>query len=407
MRSITQSSAGIPIVSQISPSPPTISSFPYKPTCQITPSSHLDTSLQTQPHPSTSSTQQPSFFDVHSDTHLLSQQSRHHITQAIQHGWAESMVKRYSGAISQFIQFCEVEGVPDHLHFPADEFILSAFAASSVGVHSRSTPCNRLSALKAWHIAHNVEWKGSSRIRYVLNGVHNLAPRGSRRPPCPPVNVTMITQLVERLDLNDPLEVAIAACTTTAFWGQCRLGELLPTSTSALLSTPFPLRSGFKRSLRNPLSCVIHLPHTKTHRHGQEVVLVDQQAVINPISLLKKHLRVNNIPNDAHLFSYTTAHGFSSLTKSIFLRRCNTIWCSLGYPRTTGHCLRIGGTTELLIAGTPQRWSSDSFLRYWRSLDDIALQYIHHLHTQKHRRRRPPFGASRWRATDWAVAVWG
>jgi hypothetical protein len=205
----------------------------------------------------------------------------------------------------------------------------------------------------------------------------------------------MIQQLIEHLDLKDPLDVAIAACATTAFWGQCRLGELLPSSSATLLSTPFPVRSGFKRSLRNPSSCIIHLPRTKTHHHGQDVVLVDQCTPINPISLLKRHLRVNGIPNDSHLFSYISVNGISTLTKSRFLRRCNDIWGALGYPRTTGHCFRIGGTTELLIAGIPPevvkatgRWSSDSFLRYWRSLDDIAPQYIRHLHSQKRRRKR-------------------
>jgi hypothetical protein len=238
-----------------------------------------------------------------------------------------------------------------------------------------------------------MDWKGSSRLRYVLNGVHNLAPGSSRRPPRPPINSTMMSQLIERLDLESPLDMAIAACATTAFWGQCRLGELLP-SASSVPSTLFPSRSDFKRSLRNPLAYAIHLPRTKTHQHGQEVVLVSQRRPIDPITLLEKHLRVNGAPNDSHLFSYSSTRGFISLTKPIFLRRCNEIWHSLGYPRTTGHCFRIGGTTELLIAGTPPdvvkatgRWSSDSFLRYWRSLDEIAPQYVRRLHSKKRRRK--------------------
>jgi hypothetical protein len=335
------------------------------------------------------------FFTVSGSSHLLSSRTRGHVSRAIQNGWATSTIKRYSSTVEQFIRFCDLEQVPDHLRFPADEFVLCAFAASSLGKHSRSTPSNRLSALKAWHIAHNVEWKGSSRLRYVLNGVHTLAPSGSKRPPRPPINARMLTQLVENLDLNSYFDVAVAACAVTAFWGQCRLGELIPSSSAALLSTPFPIRSSFVRSVRNPKSCFLHLPHTKTHLHGQDIVLVDQRAPINPISLLKIHLRLNNVPNDGHIFSYTSADGPRSLTKSSFLRRCNEIWQLLGYPRTTGHCFRIGGTTELLIAGTPPdvvktmgRWSSDSFLRYWRSLDDIAPQHVRFLHTPRNRPKR-------------------
>jgi hypothetical protein len=392
MRSLTQTSAGVfnakPLVL------PTVSYPSFGSTLHTPPVIDQGTLASSLPQPS-STTLQHSFFDVQNNSHVLSRQSKHHVTRAIQNGWAESTVKRYSGAIEQFIRFCDSEGVPTHLRFPADEFVLCAFAASSVGIHSRSTPRNRLSALKAWHIAHNMEWKGSSRLRYVLNGVHNLAPQGSKRSPRPPINATMLLQLVEHLDLEDPLDIAVAACAVTAFWGQCRLGELLPSSSTALHSTPFPTRAGFKRSNRNPLACVILLPRTKTHAHGQEIILVDQRNPINPITLLKKHLRLNNIPVDTHLFAYSTPNGLSSLTKSRFLRRCNSVWHALGYPRTTGHCFRIGGTTELLIAGIPPevvkatgRWSSDSFMRYWRSLDDIAPQHVRYLHTRKRRRKQ-------------------
>ena len=99
-----------------------------------------------------------------------------HVNQAIQSGWADSTIRCYSGAIKHFNRFCDSEGIPENLCFPADEFVLCAFAASSIGKHTRSTPSNRLSALKAWHIAHNMEWKGSSRLQYVLNSVHMHAP---------------------------------------------------------------------------------------------------------------------------------------------------------------------------------------------------------------------------------------
>ncbi|KAF8813158.1 hypothetical protein BYT27DRAFT_7085171 [Phlegmacium glaucopus] len=42
----------------------------------------------------------------------------------------------------------------------------------------------------------------------------------------------------------------------------------------------------------------------------------------------------------------------SSFTKRTFLQCCNLVWQTLGYLHMTGHCFCIGGTTELLIAGT-------------------------------------------------------
>jgi hypothetical protein len=134
----------------------------------------------------------------------------------------------------------------------------------------------------------------------------------------------------------------------------------------------------------------------KTHRLGQDIVLVNQRRPINPISLLKNHIRVSNIPSSSHIFSYSSPHGPVLLSKPIFIQRCYVIWSALGYPRATGHCFRIGGTTELLISGTPAdvvkatgRWSSDSFLRYWRSLDLLAPQYIRNVHRFQRRHRIP------------------
>ena len=377
-------SPAIPLHSSQAPTPPPHSVQPV----------HRDIQTSSHSQPLIPSATQHSFFDINSDTPLLSSHSRHRVSRAIKNGWAQSTVKRYSSSIKQYIRFCDMERIPEHLRFPADEFVLCAFVASSAGVYARSTPRNQLSALKAWHIAHNLSWNGSSRLRYVLNGVHNLTPRGSKRPPRPPVSARMITQLIQHLDLNSPLDVAIAACATMAFWGQCRLGELLPSSLLILLSILFPLRSSLRRSARNPKAYVVRLPHTKTHLDGQDIILVEQCDPINPIALLLKHLQINNIPQDTFLFSYMTPEGLRPLTKPVFLQRCNEIWHPLGYPRTTGHCFRIGGTTELLIAGTPPdvvkatgRWSSDSFMRYWRSLDDIAPRYIRRLHAKKRRHR--------------------
>ena len=177
MRSLTQTSAGNlsqpPASSDVPYVPPFLPKSPISMFVSDDPTSPMITQPQTPP-----ASRRP-FFNVNDDTPLLSLQSRQHITRAIQNGWANSTIRRYSGAIDQFIEFCDAESVPDRLRFPADEFVLCAFAASSIGKHARSTAQGRLTALKAWHIAHNLEWKGSSRLHYVLNGIHNLTPIGS------------------------------------------------------------------------------------------------------------------------------------------------------------------------------------------------------------------------------------
>ena len=303
------------------------------------------------------------------------------VDNAIQNSWATDTVSKYSNAVKHFTRFCIKEKVPLNLRFPADEFVLCAYAASCAGLNG-STIRNRFSALKAWHHVHNANWQGGMRLRIVLNGVRNLAPRSSMRPPRPPISLSMLSQLISSLNLDDPLDVAIAACASVSFWGQCRLGELLATSSSDFSIFIRPSRSHFRPSKRNSTSYTLFLPRTKTHRHGDNVVLVTQDGISNPLSLLRHHLNINILPANSPLFTYVTASGPRVLTRDLFLARCNEVWATFGYPRTTGHSFRIGGTTHLLLAGIPPdvvkvmgRWSSDSFLRYWRHLEDIAPLY--------------------------------
>jgi hypothetical protein len=314
---------------------------------------------------------------------LCSRESRNRVEEVIRHAWADSTATSYSSAVRQFTNFCDSESVPSHLRLPAKESLLCNFAASFAGRYSSGSVYSKFAALKAWHNVQGVTWEGGARLRCVLNGVKNLAPPSSKMSPRSPVTLTMLTRLLDKLDLTDPFDLAVACAAVVAFWDQCRLGELLPTSSSSYDSSSLPTRSNLSRSAHDKESMTLHLPRTKTHRRGQDIVIVSQLGPLDPISLLLKHFRVNRLPRSSPLFAYQSSRGPQVLTKAKFLRRCNDIWSPLGFPRATGHCFRIGGTTQLLLAGiSPDvvkvagRWSSDSFLRYWRSLDIIVPLHL-------------------------------
>jgi hypothetical protein len=330
----------------------------------------------------------PSF---NSPSHRFSSQIQNSITQALENGWAKSTLAGYSQHVTHFLAFCKQEEVPAALQFPADEFVLCAYAASDAGRVSASTIQNRLSGLKAWHNAHGATWNGGLRLQVVINGAKNLAPSSSKKPPRPPITVAMLQRLFDGLDLTKPLDAAVAACALLAFWGQCRLGELLSTSALDLSTTSKPARSHFNHSTRSIGSHTLALPRTKTNRNGEKVVLVPRSDSLDPISHVRSHLATSTLPSNLPLLAYSTPSGPRMLTKATFLARCNQVWMASGYPRTTGHSFRIGGTTELLTSGVPPdvvksmgRWSSDSFLRYWRDLETIAP-----LHARNAYRKKP------------------
>jgi hypothetical protein len=157
----------------------------------------------------------------------LSHRATEHVHYALHHAWADSTIRKYTSSIKQFHIFCDREGVPHEYRLPASEFLLCSFAASDAGVLSGNTAQNRISAVRAWHITSNVHWHGDLRLNYVLNGVENLTPTNSRKPPCPPITKTMIELLDAHLNHTDTLDICILAAAKTAFWGQCRLAEIM------------------------------------------------------------------------------------------------------------------------------------------------------------------------------------
>ncbi|KAJ7760893.1 hypothetical protein DFH07DRAFT_694027, partial [Mycena maculata] len=291
---------------------------------------------------------------------------------ALHHGWAQSTLTNYGSAVDRFLAFCSSEGVPPEFQLPANEFVLCAFAASSAGIHAGSTARNNIAALKAWHIAQNAQWNGSSRLHYVLAGVEKLAPQSTKRPPRPPINAVMLRALYDTLDFSNSRDIVVFAAACIAFWGQCRLGEILPTSSLPNACKHLPTRRHISHSSRNQRSTTLRLPRTKTKVSGEDVVLVTQSKPIDPRTVLEMHLIANRCGDTAPLFAYSGPNGAVILTKAKFLERCNEIWKQCGYPCTMGHSFRIGGTTELLLAGVSPdvvkamgRWSSDAFHKYW------------------------------------------
>lgn len=312
---------------------------------------------------------------------ILSTRMLQNVSHAIQHSWASSTLTNYGQAVDRYMHFCKQESIPVNMRFPANEFVLCAFAAENAGILAGTTVRNHIAGLRAWHIAQNVEWKGGIRLQYVLTGIENLAPESAKRKPRPPITLEMLQLLYRHLNLLDPFDAAVFACATVAFWAQCRLGELLPTNSTTDSHDHLPTRHHLRPARANSHALRLHIPRTKTHPNGEDVNIVSQLHPINPLTALDNHMLVNsNIDPSLPLFAFTSPNGPRSLTRAKFLERCNMIWTAHGYPRSTGHSFRIGGTTQLLLAGVAPdvvrvmgRWSSDAFHRYWRSADSLAV----------------------------------
>lgn len=300
-----------------------------------------------------------------------------HLTEAIQtaltHAWSPGSTANHRTAINKFTSFCDTNSIPLSDRLPASEWLLCAFIASQAN-RAPSTLKNYISGLRAWHISNDVPWHGSIRLQYVRDGISNISGAVLQaKPPRPPITRNMLLTLHQVLSRTDPMELCILACADTAFWGQCRLGEILLHNIKKLpVRLPIPTPSSI--SIGDINTMVIRLPFTKVKGWaGEDVTLTQQSDASNPVSSLSAHLRLNNVQPDFPLFSYKTGATWNILSKTTFLAKCNDIWSLHSLPRYTGHSFRIGGTTALLLGGVHPdivkqmgRWSSDAYLRYWR-----------------------------------------
>ena len=306
------------------------------------------------------------------------------IRRAFSFAWAPSTQRNYSTGITKFLNYCRRHNVHASLIFPANEFLLCAFIAGLLDSFSPSTIKNILSGLRAWHQAYGATFPHSDRLLTIART--QIHPNTFRKPLRKPVTIQMLTSLVTHVDLCDPLDISVLACALTAFWGLFRLGELLPSS-SATPAASLPSWANISQLANESL--LIHIPWSKTTKwNGADIYIAPQRKPVDPISALHFHRKFNQNQDSDKLFTYRPSGSLipSTLSKQAFLQRCNQIWSLDQIPFTTGHSFRIGGAAHLLSVGvnpdivrTLGRWSSDSFLRYWRDQSLIIPNHVRFL----------------------------
>ncbi|KIJ28962.1 hypothetical protein M422DRAFT_189113 [Sphaerobolus stellatus SS14] len=94
----------------------------------------------------------------------LSPETKLKLQDALDNSLGPSMTCSYRYAVHLFIAFFEKEKIPSHLRWPADEFVLCAFAASHTGCLTGGTVKGYLAGIRALHITHNAPHQRSIRL---------------------------------------------------------------------------------------------------------------------------------------------------------------------------------------------------------------------------------------------------
>jgi hypothetical protein len=297
--------------------------------------------------------------------------------------------KKDASRLKEFLSFCEGLGINARNALPASEDVLLAWASSYAGRLAGKMVGAKLSAIRKEHERRGLIWYGGNRLRRVLKGVEELRPTSSFRIKRAPVTITMLEELNKGLNRSSGLDICIRAVCLLSFFCQLRTGEILPPTQSLKNFNPqrHATFSNVAESTADNGACNLHLPWSKTQKaRGDDVWIPRQEAPLDPIHALHKHFIKNKLNINHPIAAYRDTHGnVITLTRSKFVRRINEILrgTKKGYPRISGHCFRIGGTTFYLVSGVPPdmvkkfgRWRSQAFLDYWRCLDYLGAIHI-------------------------------
>ena len=224
------------------------------------------------------------------------------------------------------------------------DIIFKSFVLKLAGIYSSSTITNYIAAVKAWHVVHGVAWGAEGlELNAIIKGAKHMAPRTSKRRKRAPITVEYIEKVSAHLSDRVPLDVAVFACLTSAFWSTVRLGELTVRNLSAFNPEAHVKRSdvGEKVDQNGFKMTTIHIPKTKAnYMEGEDLYWAKQKGPSDPESALQRHLEINNPDADFHLFGYPDKEGaMIPLTKKTFLKRLSDAAAAARLPRMPGHSI--------------------------------------------------------------------
>jgi hypothetical protein len=340
-------------------------------------------------------------------THTLPSELVRRMEEVEDKATGDSTRRRDEGRVREYLNFCEGLGIRKENAIPAPHDLVAAWAASFAGRYCGKTVGAKILAIKKLHERLGYNWNYNDKLRRMVKGIEQMRPASSYWQKCAPMTIPMLLDIDKGLVRSNLLDISVRCILLLCFFCQLRAGELLCPSGdySKFCATRQATFANISPSTATNGASNLHLPWSKTEKtRGDDVWIPRQEPPLDPIHATHKHYIKNGLKPHHPIASYRNEQGkVTPLTRSKFIRRINEILraTNKNYPRITGHCLRIGGTTFYLISGVPPdmvkkfgRWRSNAFLEYWRCLDYLGALHIDMLplapQARKHNARGQP-----------------
>ncbi|KAG2060439.1 hypothetical protein BDR06DRAFT_1053562 [Suillus hirtellus] len=318
---------------------------------------------------------------------MITEEDLERVLTVMNLSWAAGTRECYGVGLLIFHIFCDERSVPEDQCCPVNTWTMLNFVSSCAGSYSGKTLTNYIYTVKAWHTIHGQAWGvNQDQLKALLDEAAELTPASLKRSKWEPFTVKLILQIRSHLNLGTPLDAAVYACLTTAFYTLCQLGELTTKTIKDFevervvkhLDVVFDVKDRHYYHVTK-----IFILRTKVSATGESIYWAQQEDQTDPKTVLLHHFAVNDSKLHGHLFAWKHIKGVRPLTKNKFWKRINSVIKRASLGNFKGHSLHIGGTLEYLLRRIPfdivksiGRWSSEAFTGYLRKHTMILTLYL-------------------------------
>lgn len=264
--------------------------------------------------------------------------------------YAPSTRNTYGTGLLKYHSFCDIIALPEINRTPCTTTIISGFITYLSGNYSKSAITSFIAGVKVWHAVNSITFDIDDKIvSTLLRGAARLQP-----PPqsCRlPLTLIELEQILQNVNLENPEQVAFAACLTTTFFCCARLGEFTVLNVKSFNPKKHITISNvsFQHDRYFNKVTAFTIPHTKVSITGETVFWAKQKLTVDPQTFFFLYLKMNEPRPHEHLFSFKTYNKKIPMTRSIFLRNLNMASTKAKVQIHSGHSIRIGATLEYLL----------------------------------------------------------
>jgi hypothetical protein len=198
---------------------------------------------------------------------------------------------------------------------------------NSIGRRGTGTATTNIATITDWHKRHGLPLEIPAQMQTIKRAIKLHWPKErQQKPQYPPITPGMMRSLAITWCTGNACEKCALAMALCAWFGQMRLGELMPASVDEIIPSRLPLRKEWLTDKKLGKASAIRLPWTKTNLHkGYIIVLPTQRAPLDATRAMCHHILASRLDDNALLCQYRDGERVKAFNKNLLMSTCNEV----------------------------------------------------------------------------------